>query len=83
MSYPPSSTERSPKGDHNRRLSLGVDVDRLAAEAGITPGELRAYEFTPVGEDFDVEIARRVGEALERLERVKSPLVENGPPPEM
>jgi hypothetical protein len=59
---------REPKGDHNRRLSLGVDPDRFAALAGISTEDLRKYELTSPDEDFDLEIARLVGEALERLE---------------
>lgn len=59
---------REPKGDHNRRLSLGLDPDRFAALAGITPAELRSYELTSPDEKFDLEIARRVGLALDELE---------------
>ncbi len=59
---------REPKGDHNRRLSLGVDPDRFAVLAGISTEALRKYELTGPDEDFDLEIARRVGETLDRLE---------------
>ena len=59
---------REPKGDHNRRLSLGVDPDRFAALAGISTEDLRKYELTSPDENFDLEIARRVGETLDRLE---------------
>lgn len=61
-------SQRVPKGDHNRRLSLGMDPERFAAEAGITLDELRVYELSQPDEDFDLEVARRVGEALDRLE---------------
>ncbi len=63
-------TERQPKGDHNRRLVLGIDPDAFAAEAGITTEQLREYERTSPDHRFDAEVARRVGETLERLEAV-------------
>lgn len=59
---------REPKGDHNRRLSLGLDPDVFAREAGVSVEDLRAYELTSPDQDFDLEIAARVGEALDRLE---------------
>lgn len=61
-------TMREPKGDHNRRLSLGLDPDRFAELAGITTEALRRYELASPDEDFDLEVARRVDETLERLE---------------
>ena len=61
---------RQPKGDHNRRLGLGLDPDHFAAEAGVTVAELRDYEETPPDGSFDDEVARRVGAALDRLEAV-------------
>ncbi|WP_156385936.1 hypothetical protein [Devosia sp. Root685] len=61
-------TMREPKGDHNRRLSLGMEPEAFAAAAGITPEQLRAYELTSPDQDFDLEVADRVGWALERLE---------------
>jgi hypothetical protein len=60
-----------PKGAHNRRLSLGIDPDRMAAEAGITTEQLRDYERTSPDHDFDVNVARLVHEALERLEQIR------------
>jgi hypothetical protein len=68
MTFPIDPSEREPKGDHNRRLSLGMDPDVFAAEAGITAEALREYEETGPDHDFDLEIAHRVGETLERLE---------------
>jgi hypothetical protein len=59
---------REPKGDHNRRLALGLDPDVFAAEAGVTTEALREYERTSPDHDFDPEVARKVGEALDRLE---------------
>jgi hypothetical protein len=59
---------REPKGDHNRRLALGLDRDRFSAEAGVTPAALKEYEESLPGEDFDLGVAERVGAALERLE---------------
>jgi hypothetical protein len=63
-------TERQPKGDHNRRLVLGIDPDAFAAEAGVTTEQLRDYERTSPDHRFDAEVARRVGETLDRLEGV-------------
>jgi hypothetical protein len=68
MTFPSNPAEREPKGDHNRRLSLGMEPDAFAAEAGITPESLRQYEETGPDHPFDLEVARRVGETLERLE---------------
>lgn len=62
--------DRQPKGDHNRRIAMGLDVDQFAAEAGVTTEQLREYEMTSPDHDFDVEVARRVGYTLERLENV-------------
>jgi hypothetical protein len=42
MTIPADPTEREPKGDHNRRLSLGLDLDAFAAEAGVTTLEREA-----------------------------------------
>lgn len=66
----PDPSDRQPKGDHNRRVSMGLDVDQFAAEAGVTAQQLRDYEMTSPDHDFDVEVARRVGYTLERLEAV-------------
>ena len=60
--------ERQPKGDHNRRLTLGMDPDSFAAAAQITVRQLRDYEETPPDGEFDLDVARQVGDALERLE---------------
>jgi len=64
-----SNAFHQPKGDHNRRLSLGLDADQLAQEAGISPTQLQDYERTAPDHDFDLEVARRVSEALDRLEQ--------------
>ncbi len=61
-------TMREPKGDHNRRLSLGMEPEQFAAAAGITVEQLRAYELTGPDQDYDMDVADRVGWALERLE---------------
>lgn len=70
---------REPKGDHNRRLSLGLDPDRFAALAGVSTEDLRRYELTSPDEEFDRDVARRVGETLDRLEANPPPtqVVEN------
>jgi len=60
--------ERQPKGDHNRRIDLGLSREQLAAEAGLTAEEVRLYEATGPDQPFEVEVARRIGEALVRLE---------------
>ncbi len=70
MTFPADPTQRQPKGDHNRRLSLGLDPEEFAAAAGITVEELRDYENTWPDHQFSPMIAERVGEALERLEAV-------------
>ena len=68
MTEPIYPAERQPKGDQNRRLSLGLEADDFAAAAGISLDQLKAYENTGPDHDFDIEVARRVGAALERLE---------------
>lgn len=68
MTLPNDPAKRSPKGDHNRRLALGMDPDNFAREAGVTPEALRDYERTGPHQDFDVHVAGLVGAALERLE---------------
>lgn len=76
--------DRQPKGDHNRRLALGLDVDAFALQAGISADQLREYEQTWPDHDFDLEVARKVGAALERLELNPPPSqkVDNGPLPD-
>jgi hypothetical protein len=69
--------DRQPKGDHNRRISLGLDPDQFAAEVGITTEELREYERTSPDHRFDPAVAARVGAALERLE-AKLPNAQTG-----
>jgi hypothetical protein len=66
----PDPSQRQPKGDHNRRVSMGLDIDQFAAEAGVSPEALREYEMTSPDHSFDIEVARRVGVTLERLEQV-------------
>lgn len=67
MTQVPASM-REPKGDHNRRLALGLDPDVFAAEAGVTTEQLREYELTSPDGKFDPVVADRVGAALDRLE---------------
>jgi hypothetical protein len=66
-------SQREPKGDHNRRLALGLDLDQFAIEAGVTAKELKDYEMTLPDDDFDPEVASKVGAALERLEASPPP----------
>jgi hypothetical protein len=68
MAFPIDPSQRQPKGDHNRRLALGLDPDVFALEAGVTVEQLREYELTSPDQDFDLDVARRVGFTLERLE---------------
>jgi len=81
MPFPENPTERSPKGDHNRRLALGIDLADFAARIGVAEERLKDYEMTLPDHEFDTNIAQRVGVALEQLERTTSPKVDNGPPP--
>jgi hypothetical protein len=81
MTFPANPEKRFPKGDHNRRLALDIDQDVFAAEAGVTVEELRAYELSPPNGPFDPAIAEKVGRALEMMEALKAPRVDNGPAP--
>jgi transcriptional regulator with XRE-family HTH domain len=74
MEHDMSPDQREPKGDHNRRLSLGLDLDQFAREAGVTPRQLKDYEMSLPDDDLDPDVASRVGAALARLEA--------NPPPE-
>jgi hypothetical protein len=78
MTFPVDPRDRSPKGDHNRRLMLGLEREEMAAQAGVTADQLREYEFTAPDSTFDLDVAERVGAALERLEATREPLVEDG-----
>ena len=78
MTFPADPAERSPKGDHNRRLALGLEIEELAFHAGVSVDELCDYEFTPPDGKFDITVAERVGSALERLEAVIEPKVDQG-----
>jgi transcriptional regulator with XRE-family HTH domain len=82
MVFPSNPQERSPKGDHNRRLSLGISVEEFAASTGVSIDELRRYEFADTDEISDPQVADRIGRALEKLEALVSPLVDNGPAPQ-
>jgi hypothetical protein len=68
MTLPPDPRERLPRGDKNRRLSLGVSRDLMAEAAGISVEQLHDYEPTQPDRRFSLAIARRVGSALEQLE---------------
>lgn len=63
-----SNAFHQPKGDHNRRVSLGLDPEQFAAEAGISTEQLRDYERTAPDDDYDPSVAERVAQALDRLE---------------
>ena len=81
MTFPRDPRDRLPRGDKNRRLSLGASREEMAATAGITVEELHDYEHTQPDRHFNFEIAERVGAALERLEKTRIPRVDNGPVP--
>lgn len=68
MTVPNDPAHRFPKGDHNRRLALGMEPEDFAREAGVTPQALHDYEATSPDHDFDIYVADLVGAALERLE---------------
>jgi hypothetical protein len=68
MTFPSNPADRQPKGDHNRRLALGLEPETFAPEAGITVQALRDCENTAADHDFDADVAQRIGAALERLE---------------
>jgi hypothetical protein len=68
MTTPADPARRSPKGDHNRRIALGLELGDFARKAGVDPQALRAYEATGPDDDFDLAVADRVGAALEQLE---------------
>jgi len=68
MTFPADPAQRQPKGDHNRRLALGLEPEAVAAEAGVTVEQLRDYERTGPDQEFDLDVAQRVGAALERIE---------------
>ncbi|RUT33033.1 XRE family transcriptional regulator [Arsenicitalea aurantiaca] len=68
MTFPLNPADREPKGDHNRRIGLGLSLEQMAAEAGVTVEALREYEMTSPDHKFDLLVAERVGAALDRLE---------------
>lgn len=70
MTLPIHPADRQPKGDHNRRLSMGLSPEQLAEAAGVSVAELRAYESTGPDQAFDVDVAELVGDALKRLEKL-------------
>ena len=81
MTIPANPAERQPKGDHNRRIALGFDINQFAVEAGITTDQLHQYETTAPDHDFDVEVAEMVGIALDRLEAARRTAQEDGTAP--
>ncbi len=63
-----------PKGDHNRRIALGLDIDQMAAFVGINGEQLHAYEATAPDHEYDAAIAARVALALDQLEAGNTPV---------
>ena len=80
MSLFVADSQRSPKGDHNRRIALGFSVEDFAAKAGVDPEALRRYEATGPADEFDLAIAHEVGITLEHLEAVAEQPSTNPPP---
>jgi hypothetical protein len=75
-------SERSPKGDHNRRLALGIDIDVFAENAGVSTEQLHDYETTGPDGKFDLAVAHKVGVLLGRYEAgedVQAPKVVDEP----
>jgi transcriptional regulator with XRE-family HTH domain len=70
MTFPANPADRQPKGDHNRRLSLGLSPEQFAEAAGVSVEALRDYELTGPDQAFDVAVAAKVAEALQRLEKL-------------
>ena len=68
MTFPLDPAMRQPKGDHNRRLALGMDIDVFAVEAGLTQEQVHDYETTAPDHRFNMDVAELYGRALERLE---------------
>ncbi|HEY9011128.1 MAG TPA: helix-turn-helix transcriptional regulator [Devosia sp.] len=81
MVYPRDPHDRLPRGDKNRRLSLGISREEMAAAAGISVERLHDYEHTQPDRHFSFAIANRVGAALELFEATRNPLVSNGTVP--
>jgi len=80
MTEPVYDDERSPKGDHNRRIALGFSLEEFALEAGLDAESLREYETTGPDQDFNTAIAHQVGLTLERLEATAEQPSTNPPP---
>ncbi len=73
-------SDRSPKGDHNRRIALGFDLEDFALEAGLNAEDLRQYETTAPDHDFNLAVAHQVGITLDRLEALAEQPSTNPPP---
>ncbi len=82
MTFPHDPRNRLPRADKNRRLSLGVTREEMAAAVGVTIERLHDYEHTQGERHFSFALARRVGIALEELETTRVPRVYNGPIPD-
>ena len=65
---PITLTDRTPSGDRDRRERLGISVDDLAAQAGISTQELTSYEHAKSADDVNMSIAYKIGDALDALE---------------
>lgn len=63
-----SDEPHQPKGAHNRRLALGMDIADFAAAAGLTQEQVHDFEFASIDHEFDEAVAQKYEAALERLE---------------
>lgn len=84
MTVQQDPSTRQPKGDHSRRLALGMDIEVFAAGAGLTREQVDEYEMTSPDHTFNADVTRRYGAALERFEAKPPPtqIVQNVTPVE-
>ena len=66
--HPLTLTDHSPTMDRDRRERLGITVDDLAAQAGISPQDLTTYEQAKSEADGNPTIAMKVSDALDVFE---------------
>jgi transcriptional regulator with XRE-family HTH domain len=61
--------QRTPAGDRNRRMALGLSLAAFAEKAGITASQLHDYESTAPGDYVDANVVLVVGLTLDQLEQ--------------
>jgi hypothetical protein len=57
--------QRSPTGERSRRQQLGLSIEFLASEAGLTAEQLHLYETRPHGGPIDTTLADKVPRCAE------------------